>query len=52
MIEFFLINMGSGAKRYILKVYNKILSTSDVPVSFKKAKIFAINKPGNWEGWK
>lgn len=38
--------MGPGAKGYILKVYNKILSTSDVPASFKKAKIIAFNKPG------
>lgn len=41
----FLINMGPGAKGYILKVYNKILSTGNVPTSFKKAKIIAFNKP-------
>jgi hypothetical protein len=42
----FLINMGPGAKGYILKVFNKILSSGNVPTSFKKSKIIAFNKPG------
>lgn len=41
--------MGSGARGYILKVYNKILNTVDIPVFFKKAKIIAIIKPGKDE---
>lgn len=42
----FLINIGPGAKGYILKVYNKILSTVDIPASLKKFKIIAFNKTG------
>jgi hypothetical protein len=41
----FLINMGPGAKGYILKVCNKILSSGNVPTSFKNAKIIAFDKP-------
>lgn len=41
----FLINIGPGAKRYTLKVYNKILSSGNVPDFFKKTKIIAFNKP-------
>ena len=42
----FLKNIGVNTKRWLVKFYNNILSTSKLPKLFRKAKILAILKPG------